>query len=107
MMDAAGWNSWPNFYPVFYVSIPEDIDSQTPIYETEHVRITTTFVNHFLPTNALRFEFLKTHNSIAYSSDTEPCQAFIELAQGSDIIIHEATGSGIGHSTAMEAAMCQ
>jgi ribonuclease Z len=104
LMDASGWDSWPNFYPVFYVEIPDDIDIHTPIYESEDVRITTTFVKHFLPTNALRFDFLKTNNSIAYSSDTEPCQNFIDLAKGADIIIHESTGSGMGHSTSMEAA---
>jgi len=104
LMDASGWKDWPNFYPVHLITIPEDIDIHTPIFETENVRITSTPVKHFLPTNALRFDFLKTHNSIAYSSDTEPCQNFIDLAKGADIVIHEATGSGTGHSTSVEAA---
>ncbi|NSW53606.1 MAG: MBL fold metallo-hydrolase [Anaerolineae bacterium] len=104
LMDASGWHSWPNFYPVNFVAIEEDIDIHTPIYESPSVKITTTFVNHFLPTNALRFDFVKCGKAIAYSSDTEPCQQFIDLAQGANIVIHEATGASMGHSSAVDAA---
>lgn len=104
LMDASGWNTWPNFYPVNFVPIEDNIDIHTPIYQSQSVRITTTFVNHFLPTNALRFDFLKCGKAIAYSSDTEPCPQFVNLAQGANIIIHEATGAGMGHSSAVEAA---
>jgi len=104
MMDSSGWDTWPNFYPVKFVTIEDDIDINTPIYESQSVRITTTFVKHFLPTNALRFDFLKCGKAIAYSSDTEPCQQFVDLAQNANIIIHEATGAGMGHASAIEAA---
>ena len=105
LMEASGWLSWPKFYPVKFIYIDNDIDIHTPIYETEALRITTAFVKHFLPTNALRFDFLTCGKAIAYSSDTEPCQQFIDLAQDADIIIHEATGEGYGHSSAQQAGL--
>lgn len=40
---------------------------------------------------------------VAYSSDTEPCDAFVRLAQGADILIHESTGDYVGHSTGAQA----
>jgi ribonuclease Z len=49
---------------------------------------------------------------IAYCTDTRPCAASVELAQGADVLVHEATyGADMaseaaprGHSTAAEAA---
>jgi ribonuclease Z len=40
---------------------------------------------------------------MAYSCDTEPCQAVINLASGADVLIHEASGAGPGHSSASQA----
>ncbi len=104
LMENSGWQSWPNFYPIEFNTILETDDGITPVLETETLRVTSTFVNHFLPTNALRFDFLKCGRSIAYSSDTEPSQAFVKLARNAEIIIHESTGTGTGHSSSEEAA---
>ena len=104
LMENSGWQSWPDFYPVEFVTILENESGILPVLETESLRVTSTFVHHFLPTNALRFDFLKCGRSIAYSSDTEPCEDFVRLAKGVDIVIHESTGSGEGHSSGMEAA---
>lgn len=48
---------------------------------------------------------------VAYSGDCEPCEAMAELAQGADLLVHEATyasdfpdANGYGHSTAAQAA---
>jgi len=104
LMDNSGWQDWPNFYPVNFVTINGSSDRISTLLETGHLRVTSTFVNHFLPTNALRFDFLACEKSIAYSSDTEPCDSFVNLAAGADIVIHEATGAGLGHSSATQAA---
>lgn len=104
LMENSGWESWPHFYPVEFVTILETGNGTSPVLETEYLRVTSTFVNHFLPTNALRFDFLKCDFSIAYSSDTEPCEEFVNLANGVDIVIHESTGSGVGHSSGTQAA---
>jgi len=49
---------------------------------------------------------------VSYSGDTRPCEAFMEAARGSDVMVHEATVESslvdkariFGHSTAEEAA---
>lgn len=104
LMDNSGWKSWPDFYPVEFVTILETESGISPVLETDTLRVTSSFVNHFLPTNGLRFDFVKCGRAIAYSSDTEPCDAFINLAKGAEIVIHESTGSGEGHSSGEEAA---
>jgi ribonuclease Z len=104
LMENSGWQSWPDFYPVEFVTILETDKQISPVLETEYLRVTSTFVDHFLPTNALRFDFLKCNFSIAYSSDTEPCEEFVNLAKGADIVIHESTGKGKGHSSGLQAA---
>jgi ribonuclease Z len=55
-------------------------------------------------TLALRFENCASGRTIVYSADTEPCPALIRLALGADLLIHEATGNQMGHSTPMQAA---
>ena len=40
---------------------------------------------------------------MAYSCDTEPCDQVVELAEGVDILLHESTGEGFGHSSAFQA----
>ncbi len=53
---------------------------------------------------ALRLEDAATGRAIVYSSDTEPCEAVIDLAAGADLLLHEATGEGPGHSSPEQAA---
>ena len=44
-----------------------------------------------------------TGRTVAYSSDTSPCQSLVRLARGTDALIHEAAGEFSGHSTATQA----
>jgi ribonuclease Z len=60
-------------------------------------------VHHMVPTIGLRFEFNKSGKSLAYSCDTEPCEEVVHLANGADVLIHEATGASFGHSSATQA----
>jgi ribonuclease Z len=53
---------------------------------------------------ALRIEDRKGGGTVAYSCDTRPSEAVAALAQGADILVHEATGAGLNHSSAREAA---
>jgi ribonuclease Z len=41
---------------------------------------------------------------VGYSSDTERTASIVALAQGADILVHEATGSYPGHATLRDAA---
>jgi ribonuclease Z len=40
---------------------------------------------------------------LAYSCDTEPCEQTVRLADGADVLIHEAGGATFGHSSAEQA----
>lgn len=57
-----------------------------------------------IPTIGLRFEFRRAHKVLAYSCDTEPCVQVVGLAEGADVLIHEAAGEFVGHSSAAQAA---
>jgi ribonuclease Z len=52
---------------------------------------------------ALRLDNPATGRSIVYSSDTEPAEALVRLAGGADLLIHEASGEGPGHSSPAQA----
>jgi len=45
----------------------------------------------------------ETGRVLAYSCDTEPCPEVLKLAAGAELLIHEATGHGPGHTSAAEA----
>jgi ribonuclease Z len=55
-------------------------------------------------TLALRLEDTATGRAIVYSADTEPCPSLIQLAAGADLLLHEATGDHLGHSSPAQAA---
>jgi ribonuclease Z len=40
---------------------------------------------------------------VSYSTDTGPCDPVVDLAQGANVLIHEAAGAAQGHSSALEA----
>lgn len=68
-------------------------------------RITATPGQHGrTPTIAIRAEGVDGEGAVAYSSDTERCDAISRLATGATILVHEATGQFRGHSTAGDAA---
>ncbi len=67
-------------------------------------RITAAAVHHSVPTIGLRVEVKSTGFVLAYSCDTEPADAVVDLARNADLLVHEATGAFPGHSTAEDAA---
>jgi len=52
-------------------------------------RVTTCRTAHAIPTFAFRVE--SNGKSFCYTADTEYCPAVVELAQGVDLLVHEAT----------------
>ena len=94
------WGDWPDFFPVAFHRLPEI--ERVLVLEQGDVTIYSSLVCHVIPTIGLRIE-AATGKAIAYSCDTEPCQAVINLAQGASVLIHEATGEGVGHSSAAQA----
>jgi ribonuclease Z len=73
------------------------------VIEGEDLRVLSSPVHHLIPTIGLRIESVSTNKVIAYSCDTEACEEVARLAAGADVLIHEAAGSGRGHSSAEEA----
>jgi ribonuclease Z len=101
LMDAYEWSTWPNFFPVRFIHLPEQ--EMSPVLERFGMRILASPVHHLIPTIGLRVDFLDRAISLAYSCDTEPCEEVIRLAEGADVLIHEAAGVTIGHASAAQA----
>ncbi|MEA4909344.1 MAG: ribonuclease Z [Chloroflexi bacterium] len=107
MMELFEWKRWPDFYPVeFNVVADEDLQL---LLDDSALRIFSSPVKHMIPTIGLRFEFSGPRKVVAYSCDTSPCPQVIDLARNADILIHEASGEYVGHSSAVQAAQaaCQ
>jgi len=103
MMGLFDWKKWPNFYPLIFHRVPDQ--EMSLIIGSSSMRLYTSPVKHLLPTIGLRVEFLPEGKTMAYSCDTEPCPQVIELAHQVDVLIHEATGGSVGHSSAAQAAL--
>lgn len=101
LMEFYDWGTWPNFYPVNFHIIPEE--ELTPVLKNEEFEIKASPVHHMVPTIGLRIEFSTNDKVLAYSCDTEPCEEVKRLSAGADILIHEASGSSFGHSSASQA----
>jgi ribonuclease Z len=101
MMDAFDWTAWPNFFSVRFHYLAED--EMALVLESEEMRIYSTPVCHMIPTIGLRIEQLVHKKALAYSCDTAPCLSVVSLARGANILIHEAAGDSMGHTSAGQA----
>ncbi len=91
LMGSYGWDEWPDFFPVAFYRLPAQ--EMTNVIDCLDFRIFSSPVRHLLPTIGLRFEFNHTKKIMAYSCDTEPCAQVVRLAEGADMLIHEAAGA--------------
>ncbi len=103
MMDLFDWDRWPGFFTVNYVTVEEQ--PLTEVLSDADLRLLTSPVKHLIPTIGLRFEMKKTGTVFVYSSDTEPTDTVIELAKDADVLIHEANGNSVGHSSREQCGM--
>ncbi len=101
LMGFYDWEHWPNFFPIVFHRLPTG--TLTTVIESPEMRILASTVRHLIPTIGLRFEFPGPQKSMAYSCDTEPSPEVVELASGTDLLIHEATGESLGHSSPAQA----
>lgn len=101
LMGFYGWAEWPNFFPVAFYRLPES--EKTFVMDCDEFKITASPVHHMVPTIGIRVESKQTKKVLAYSCDTEPCEQTVGLADGADILIHEAGGAMYGHSSAEQA----
>jgi ribonuclease Z len=101
LMIAYEWDQWPGLYPVSFHAV--DDHPEMLVLENEDFRITAMPVKHFVPTAGLRVVDKATGHVLAYSCDTEPCPADLQLAANADLLLHEAAGKGPGHTSAAQA----
>jgi ribonuclease Z len=101
MLDLYEWQHVPGLFPVDFQPIPQEQGATA--LDGDEFRVTVCPVRHLVPTLAVRVECRESGRSVVYSSDTEPSSELVALAQGADILLHEATGEGPGHSSAAQA----
>lgn len=101
LMGFYGWAEWPNFFPVGFYRLPDA--EMAHVLDCNEFKIHSSPVHHMIPTIGLRVESKNPGKTLAYSCDTEPCEQTVRLADGADILIHEATGAFFGHSSAEQA----
>lgn len=99
MMNLFGWQDWDGFYPVCFHRLPST--EHTPLMESQAIKVWSSPVCHMVPAIGLKMQF--PGGTMCYSSDTAPCEALNQLAEGVDILIHEATGEGAGHTSPKQA----
>lgn len=100
--DTYDTSGWAGLFPINWQEVP--LEEHTPVLTTARWTITASPGTHSIRVIGLRVESRSTGGIVAYSCDTEPCPAIARLAQGADILVHEANGEGPGHSSAAEAA---
>jgi ribonuclease Z len=101
MMGLFGWAEWPNFFSVAFHRLP--LEELTPVLTCTDFMIMASPVQHFIPCIGLRVEIQASGRTMAYSCDTEPCPQVLRLAAGVDVLVHEAAGEILGHSSAAQA----
>ena len=101
LMGFYGWAEWPNFFPVGFYRLPEA--EMAHVLDCSEFKIYSSPVHHMIPTIGLRVECKLPNKVLVYSCDTEPCEQTVRLANGVDILIHEAAGASFGHSSAEQA----
>jgi ribonuclease Z len=93
--------TWPNFFPLVFHRLPGN--EMDLVIDYSEIRILASPVLHLIPTIGLRFEFKLNQKTVAYSCDTEPCDAVVRLAKEVNLLLHEASGASHGHSSAVQA----
>lgn len=70
-------------------STPADLEPFV-VYRDELVTVTATLVQHPPVAPAFAFRFDTAHGSVTISGDTAPCSNLVRLAEGTDLLLHEA-----------------
>ncbi|MGW5625309.1 MBL fold metallo-hydrolase [Streptomyces olivaceus] len=69
---------------------PSPVMEPFSVFEDDAVRVTATLVDHRPVFPAFAFRFDTDAGSVTFSGDTCRCDNVIRLAQGSDVLVHEA-----------------
>ncbi len=94
--DAFDIGTWPNYPRLEYREFPAEPCAL--VLEDDEFTVRASPGRHSVPVVGLRFESKKTGRSMVYSCDTEYSPAIVDLARGTDLLVHEASGEAPGHS---------
>ncbi len=94
-------SAWPD-YPALDLFLVPELEREL-VLTCEDFTIYASPSQHAVPCIGLRVE-TSDGKVLAYSSDTEPSAAITRLAEGADLLVHEATGKGPGHTGPADAA---
>lgn len=100
--DAFDTSSWPDYPAIHYHEVAHETGA--PVLEDDDWRVVASPGDHAVPVIALHFFDKHGGGELTYSCDTQYSTEVVRLAEGGDLLVHEATGSGPGHSSADEAA---
>lgn len=108
VLAAFGLVGRPGAFPLDLRGVPAGAGAA--VATTASFRVTASPNAHGrMPNMAVRVDVADPRRAVVYSSDTEPCDAVVELARGAHTLIHDATFSAEAtaragvHSTAAEA----
>lgn len=75
--------------PEATVQLPSPPMLPIPVYQDDKVTVTATLVQHPPVFPAFAFRFDTAHGSAVFSGDTAPSDNLVELAQATDVLVHE------------------
>jgi ribonuclease Z len=98
--NTGGWQGVPEIH---WHEVP--LAEGAPVLENEVWKVSAAPGTHSVPVIGIRVEDRAGGGAVAYSSDTERSDAIARLADGADILVHEATKESFrGHTTYEDAA---
>ena len=97
--DTSRWNGLPDLQ---WYEAPLEIGA--PVASGADFELTAAPGKHSVPVIGVRARDIHGGGILVYSADGEPSPGIRALAQGADLLVHEATGAYPSHSTAEGAA---
>lgn len=101
MLDLFNISSWANMFTIHYHTVAGT--GLSPMIQDKSLRLFGAEVKHLVPTLGIRAEFPTSGKALAYSCDTEPCEAVELLSANADVLLHESAGDSKGHSSPKQA----
>ena len=101
MLELFNISQWKDCFPIHYHVFSGEVPGS--LIDDEDIHLMGAEVRHLIPTMGIRAEFPAVGKTLAYSCDTEPCQAVELLAKDADFLLHESAGDSRGHSSPAQA----
>jgi ribonuclease Z len=92
---------WPGFRPPDFREV--DVAKDDLVLDLPDLLVTGLSAQHLVPSLTLKFLNRESGGAIVYSGDTGPSERVARFARGAQVLIHEAAGTLLGHSSAADA----